>query len=389
MLYLLHSYILIYKYIGITISSEETIGSVQTLTFLADIVVSTITCADVLQDASEEKIGRDAVCSIPDSKTLKIFYGSGYLEGAASLQLEGILGTSGTFNRAVLPQFTLEGTTTDDEYQDFVNTWRVTPNGSGQLKYGWTYSQGALSVHPVLPADGIIFEFKYWEATPGETYSITVNQTDPANPQFFYSETSLPFTVLSSCSTDGCRKVVWTLSNDPGPVPLDCTGDAAFGCTGTVVYPYEIATEYQPGSVGDMSLRLKATYFSASTPLFAEFTHVVLCGSSLLFPSVQVDKNCQSVQSAGAEFTMSAIVTDNGLVLDQDYFLEWEEPHNGGIQFCTTNTLNPRCIVPAAEQSLIPDSSYTYTLKLFLMCDIEDLAWDTVTFNSFIYSGNI
>ena len=135
------------------------------------------------------------------------------------------VGPSSTFPRAILPKFTLTSSTLADKYQDFVNTWTVNPMGTGlELSYVWLYDLGVDG--PLLPlGNKTSFVFNYWEAMP-EKYRIKVIQTDLGNINFEYSVTSPEFNVLSSCSTPGdCRTVVWTLSNDPGTTPVDCTDD--------------------------------------------------------------------------------------------------------------------------------------------------------------------
>ena len=328
-------------------------------------------------------LGSGAECTRIDDTTLEIKYGSGYIPEVINLQLTGSgFGPSSTFPRAVLPKFTLTSDTTDDRYQDFVNTWAVNPSGTGGVfSYSWSYSQG--SGGPSLSGNFSMFEFKYWEATADETYIINVNQMDEANPRFFYSEDSLPFKVLSSCSTDGCYKVIWTLSNDPGPIPTDCNDNVQLICMGTVS-PYMITAEYQPGSTGDQSLFLKPNNFNSPTTNFQDFASNVNCGSSLIFPSVAVNTDAVSTQPSENEFSMSGTVTDMGLNLGTDYSLEWEATNNAGTSFCT-NDLTPTCIVPANEVSLNAGSSFTYTLRLFLPCYTAG-PWDTATFTTFLYS---
>ena len=350
-------------------------------------------CGNILVDVTVSTLGIGAECSRPDVTTLKIYYGSSYTPGAMDLHLMGNgFGPSSTFPRAILPKFTLTSSTLADKYQDFVNTWTVNPMGTGlELSYVWLYDLGVDG--PLLPlGNKTSFVFNYWEAMP-EKYRIKVIQTDLGNINFEYSVTSPEFNVLSSCSTPGdCRTVVWTLSNDPGTTPVDCTDDNLIqNCiksnSGAL---YMITADYVAGifsesESGDSSLKLDPSKFASPSLPFVNFADTILCGSSLVFPvEVSVEIDAQSTQPSGSEFIMSGLVIE-GLATTVDYSLEWEATNGGETSFCTTSSVNPTCTIPA--YALNVGTSYIYSLKLLLICNGN--LWQTATFAQFNYAGNI
>ena len=370
-------------YIVIT---ETTLGSIQTLTFPESISTASFSgCSDVLVDISQAKIGTGALCTRPTDLTLKIFYGKDYTAGADNLQLKGSYGTS-TFTRAILPTFTLTGTTTVDKYQDFANTWTVTPTGTGSLSYQWSYGAGIDG--PTLPTGNVIsFVFKYWEAKAGETYRLNVTQTDENNSEFSYKVEGATFTVLSSCVyTGNCGQIKWTISNDPGTVSTDCTNSSNLtSCTKSGGGPYYIKCMYTAGSIGGETHKLDHTLFTdAVSPYFDDFADAITCGSSRVFPSLAIGTDAASTQSATSSFSMIGTVTDRGLVLDTDFCLQWTATGGGGTGSCTTDSTSPTCTISAGSLSA---GTYQYTLKVILYCS-SSTVWDTLVFTQFDYTGN-
>ena len=360
-------------------ATESTLGSVQTVTFSESISTASIACSDALVDISQAKIGSVALCTRPTDLTLKIFYGIDYTPGADTLQLKGSYGTS-TFTRAILPTFTLTGTTTADKYQDFANTWTVTPTGSGNLNYQWIYASGTDG--PALPGNATSFVFKYWEAKVGETYQLNVTQSDDNNNHFSYTVQGANFKVLSSCSTPGnCRQVVWTLSYDPGSVGLDCTDNSNLGnCVKAGAGPYTITSTYAAGSTGGTSIKLDHSKFtSPSSGDFPNFATNISCGSSLVFPSLSKDVDAGKTQSSETAFNISGRVNEQGFTNPTDYTLSWDGTNSGNI--CSASSITPKCTFPS--NSLTYGNSYTYTLKLFLICANSD--WNSLSFTQFTY----
>ena len=367
-------------------SSTSTLGSVQTLTFSESVPIAIVTCSDVLEDASQAAIGTEALCTRSSNTTMKIFYGPNYSPGAQTLQVKGTgFGAGSTFTRAILPTFTLTGTTTADKYQDFANTWTVTPTGSGNLNYQWIYASGTDG--PALPGNATSFVFKYWEAKVGETYQLNVTQTDENNSEFSYRVQGAGFTVLSSCSyPTNCSQILWTLSNDPGTVPTDCTNSSNLtSCTKSGPGPFVIKCTYTAGSIGDEAHKLDHTLFAnAVSSYFDDFADAITCGSSRVFPSLALGTDAASTQSATSSFSMIGTLTDRALTIDIDYSLGWTATSGGGTGFCTTDSTSPTCTISAGSLSA---GTYQYTLKVFLDC-ASSVVWDTLVFTQFDYTGN-
>ena len=366
-------------------ATESTLGSVQTLTFSESISTASFSgCSDALVDISQAKIGSGALCTRPTDLTLKIFYGRDYTPGADTLQLKGSYGTS-TFTRAILPTFTLTGTATADKYEDFANTWSVTPTGSGSLIYEWEYESGTNG--PALPTENATsFVFNYWEAKAGETYNLRVTQLDESNNEFFYQVIGDAFKVLSSCSTPGnCQEVAWTLNYNPGSVPTDCTDSPTLAsCSKSGSGPYTITSTYIYRSLGGTPHRLNHTLFATPGLHFLQFANAITCGGSLVFPSLALGTDAASTQSATSSFSMIGTLTDRALTIDIDYSLGWTATSGGGTGFCTTDSTSPTCTISAGSLSA---GTYQYTLKVFLDC-ASSVVWDTLVFTQFDYTGN-
>ena len=368
-------------------SSTSTLGSVQTLTFSESVSTATVTCSDVLEDASQVAIGTGALCTRPSMTTMKIFYGPGYSPGSQTLQVKGTgFGAGSTFTRAILPTFSLTGTTTADKYQDFANTWTVTPTGMGDLSYEWSYGSGTDG--PTLPTGNVTsFEFKYWEAKAGETYRLNVIQTDENNSEFSYIVQGAAFTVLSSCVyPTNCSQIKWRLSNDPGTVSTDCTNSSNLtSCTKSGSEPNSIICTYTAGSIGGETYKLDHTLFTgAASSYFGDFADAITCGSSRVFPSLALGTDAASTQSASSSFSMIGTLTDRGLTIDTDYSLQWTATGSGGTGSCTTDSTSPTCIISAGSLSA---GTYQYTLKVILYCS-SSAVWDTLVFTQFDYTGN-
>ena len=365
-------------------SSTSTLGSVQTLTFSESAPTATVTCIDVLEVATQATIGIGALCTRPSTTSMKIFYGRDYSPGAQTLQVRGTgFGAGSTFERAILPTFTLESTTTLDKYQDFSNTWSVTPTGTGSLIYEWEYESGTDG--PPLPGNVTTFVFNYWEAKAGETYSLRVTQRDESNGQFYYIVVGDDFLVLGSCSTPAnCNQVVWTLSYDPGEVPLNCVdGSELRNCVKAFdTDSYIITSTYAPGSTGGTSLKLDGTIFSSpSNSNFVSFAANIECGSSLVFPSLEMTSDARAQEFPSTTFRMESQIVESG---STDYTLEWIATGGGYTGFCTTSSPNPTCTISPGSLS---DGTYQYTLQLFLVCN-DSSVWHTLAFTQFDYSSN-
>ena len=363
---------------------------------------SPITCADVLIDVSEEKLGAGTVCAISGSSSLTISYGnvSNPENKYITLQLRGTGFGSSIFARNV-PSFSLlrEGNETScgyfkdnysNKYEDFVATWSVVNStGTGIFTYIWSYAPGSGNGGPPLPENSTSYDFKFWTATAGETYSLMVTQKDEANEHFSYSQTGFPFTVLSSCSTPGdCQQIVWKLSCDPGAVQIICTDSVARPmCSKTVDetnsnnHHYLILTSYEVENVGG-PLKLDHRAFVNPSQNLKDFTDNVSCGGLLTYPSVAVEKDADIIQSSNYVFNISGNVTERGKIISKDYQLEWEATNNGNTSFCTMESNTPICTFPL--NSLTFGVSYTYTLKLILTCETSTV-WDSIDFTTFAY----
>ena len=392
------------------ITSAGTVGSVQTITFNEAIPEDSITCGDILVDPSEGKLGRGAVCKISSSTSLRISYGhfsyskeSQARNNSIPLQLKGAGFGSCIFTREI-PSFFLSSyvdysscgsfsSSKSNKYEDSVIAWSIVNiTGNGILTYIWSYGPESGTGGPPLPlGNSTSYDFKFWRATVGETYSLMVTLQEEGKEDFSYSHTTHPFTVLSSCSTPGtCQQVVWTFSCDPGPIQVICTDSLFRMCSKSTImdpmnnrrYLYLISTFYDVGSLGG-PLKLDHKAFDNPTQNIKDFADAVSCGRSIIFPSVAVEKDASLTQSSKSVFNISGHVTERGKTISTDYLLEWEATNKGNISLCTTDSSTPICTFP--PNSFTFGVSYTYTLKLFLTCQTRTV-WDSVAFSTFTYA---
>ena len=396
----------------ISIDSSPTTGSVQTVNFGAGITSNgdgPQACSTWLEiGASEtrtldEILGTGAQCDVPNSDTLMtISLGANpdpngntnkirFLASAPFTQGDTV--STAEFTRGNRPGFTFtSGTTGMSKYQDYENSFTITPTyeGSPTMNYTWAIGSGTGGPSD-LPKTEVVdtsYTFKYWEATAGQTYTLTVTQKDAANALFSYADTSGSYTVDASCSSVSCQTVIWTFSGDPGtPAGTDyVTGhDTGAGDTLTLVPtagsgPYTVTATYEAGSVGGNDLKLVVGEFSN---LNINIVNAATCGSNLVFPKVEINVNTGATESSASELSFSATIT-TGLTYTTDYTVTWAATNSADVSICTTDA-TPTCIIPA-DGTTLAAGTYKYTLSMNMVgggC----IPWEmTPSFTEFTYS---
>ena len=369
--------------------SVSTTGSVQQITFSSTVTAADgVSCEKLLTEITH--LGTGFECLLADD-VLTIKYGYGTVEGAQTITL--LAGgfspsTEGSFARPPLPKFTLLQTgASAPAYQDNSATFTadsIVNTGSAILEYEWTYVNSPIgATKPDLSSEASTsVTFNYWEIGIGD-YQIRLKMTDTGNGVYYYQEESTIFTVLNSCS-ESCEKVIWKYTNDPGTCTADClTGhnvDDKFEFSFTKISDYFIVTAaYLPPSEGGATLTLDPAKFNSLDN--------VECGQNIRFPSIQIiTTDIPESQSSAMDLTLSALVSNNQLNLNQDYTQEWEQPPD--FTLCASGTSS--CIVPAHS---LTEGGGPYAFKIILQMTCQNILstnpWAEVAFNPFYYSPTL
>ena len=321
---------------AVTITSDNLVGAVQTLTFSSDVQVNGgNTCADLLTEITH--LGTDYTCSLDDPTTLVIKYGYSPDADPQTITLTGLNETisNGAFTRPTLPTFTITETGITTGYQDNTVTLTASPSWSGATttrSYAWSYGGGSAGSTPDISGAGNSFTFNYWLMTPG-TYNIEIRMSD-TDTSFYYDQTKTLIVQDSCVDLTSCNVVGWKLTNNPG----SCTGtyitginvgngdDITLAQSGSG--PYILTATYNPGSVGGNALSIDDSQCDNS------FT-TVSCGSTIQFPTIT-----ETTVGAIQKFTFSQLVAASGGSNCAD-FLDSTTHLGTGYSCSIINTPNP------------------------------------------------
>ena len=375
--------------------SVSTIGSIQTIHFGSSVSASVTgdSCSQFLTAPSLPYLGLDAQCAL-SSNVLYLQYGSGIDHSVTEVIITLLDSgfnpiTAGSFIRPPLPTFSINLTGgSTPKYQDNIATitaGNIVNTGNANLKYKWSYvSHGVQNARPdidSLPSNILTYDFNYWEMSPGD-YIVKIKVTETANAAYFYEENSPMFTILQSCQIE-CNIVKWKFFNDPGTCSNTCLtgfepGDSFEFSTEGSISPYTVTASYNLGSAGGKNLTLiAAKYNNINSPR---------CGADLIFPSIEVSVDASSSQLSSSELTLRTIISSEGLEVNTNYKLIWEQP-SGPVQHCVNNNIS--CTIPPGGLEG-GDTIYEYKLNLHLVCGgtMSPSAWRTAVFTPFRYTAS-
>ena len=364
----------------------SSVGSVQTITFKEDIAAAgRISCQDLLSASSTLHLGHGAVCSLPNSKTLEIRYGTQLTAGDQTIHLRpaGFTGiVEAHFPRHNLPNFDIILDECKKGFQDYsgkVNLGNIHTNNQS-MEFNWEYGICPENGGPKpdlsgLPHTTTSVQFNYWELSPGR-YMISISMRDPNNDYFSYVEESAAFDVEKSCG-GSCQTIVWTFTSDPG----ECVSDCAIGTMegDELIYSseyiasnstYEVKGVYRRGSIGGRNLTLRTEKY--------EGMHNVECGALIAFPKLELNENSPDTQSSYSSLQLSGIIIPNGLGRDTEYGIKWVQP----TPICSNSE---SCVIP--PRGLDNGGPYAFTLQILLVClEGENKIWKEINFRPFLYS---
>ena len=373
--------------LAVGISNKSTAGSIQRIQFNDSVIARDgISCSKLI-GFSANYMGTGYTCELDETNgLLTILYGYNSTfsntEGTITFEINTV-GFLDTFAEGLdlsyhyptpsLPTFTILSNTIT-AFQDFSAPMSISiiSDGGNHLAT-WTYISPAGCTQPDISGNRTSFIFNYWEMDPG-TYQVSINLTDPHNPNFYFQANSTSWEVQNSCQTNNCDKITWQFTSSPSSCADNCIIGQYTGDTFTMSNSgNSVSATYKSGSFGGMNVTLDPNKYGVN---------ISSCGENLRFPQLQgIITDTSASQSSGLDVNMGVTLDNHEITSSpNNYTLIWTQPEG---DYCNQNS--PSCTIPRGALTI--GSRYIYSIQLYFLCSTPNPSWGELTFTEFVYTG--